>query len=141
MVKIFQIMAKTYAGQNSKCSVQNFLSILLNMSQLTDKVTRYRTCRYHMSSRQKNTKKLIKLPLMYQFCSNSWQMLLRSRIVFVNASLAVLFCSDAMLIDKGFKNALSPWNRAPIPFHFQFYPYYHSHFTNLIQLILKLCSI
>ena len=36
----------------------------------------------------------MKLPLMYKFCSNSWQMLLRSRTVFVNASLIILFCLE-----------------------------------------------
>ena len=84
-----------------------FSSILLNMSQLTDTLARYSTCRYDMSSRQKKLKKPIKLPLIYTFCSNSCQMLLRSRTIFVNASLTVLFCPDAMLIDKGYKNALS----------------------------------
>ena len=79
--KFSNLWPKLMPAKTQNVVYRIFSSILLNMSQLTDKVTRYSTCRYHMSSRQKNTKNPIKLLQIYTFCSNSCQMLLRSRIM------------------------------------------------------------
>ena len=87
-------MAKTYAGQNSKASVRNFFVNFIKYESVDGQGDPVQYMSVPHVQQTKKHKKPIKLHLMYKFCSNSWQMLLRSRTICFNASLIILFCLE-----------------------------------------------
>ena len=93
-------MAKICVGCSSTCSVRNFFVNFNKYESVDEKFAPLQYMLVRHVQQTKKHKKPIKLPLIYTFCSNSCQMLLRSRTIFVNASLIILFCLKTIMSER-----------------------------------------